>query len=261
MNNRVIKLRDFISKIIFPLFVIIIWELSSYFLEFREQTPTPSTIIATTWDLLVNGSLLKATFVSMERILIGFIIAALLALPLGLIMGESKWFDRQLSPLIESFRPIAPIALLPLSILWFGPGTPAAIFLIAWAAFFPLVVNTIAGVREVDNNLVLSAKTMGVKSYNIFTKIIIKGALPRIIVGSRISLGIAWAAVIAAELAVSAQAGDGSGGVGQMMFIFYAFSSDMNSIISTMIMVGVFGYLLDLVLRKIGQKLIVWKTI
>lgn len=255
-------IKNLLSKLIFPIVIIVTWQLTSYLIDLREQTPIPSTIFATTWDLIFNGSLLKATFISLGRIITGFLIAALIALPIGLLMGESRLIDRQLSPLVESFRPIAPIALLPLSILWFGPGTPAAIFLISWAAFFPLIVNTIAGVREVDNNLVLSAKTMGLGPFHIFSKVIIQGALPRIIIGSRISLGIAWAAVIAAELAVSSQSGDGaSGGIGQMMFIFYAFSTDMNSIIATMIMVGIFGYLLDMLLRTVGQKLVVWKTI
>lgn len=255
------RLINIVTKITLPLIILLLWQLASLF-NLKTQTPIPSSVIVTTWDLLINGSLLKAALISLGRILTGFMIAALIAIPTGLIMGENRFIDRQLSPLIESFRPIAPIALLPLSILWFGPGTPAAIFLISWAAFFPLVVNTIAGVREVDNNLVLSAKTMGVSPFYIFIKIIIKGALPRIVTGTRISLGIAWAAVIAAELAVSAQAGDGaSGGIGQMMFVFYAFSSDLNAIISTMIIVGVVGYVLDLLIRKLGQRVINWKTI
>lgn len=241
---------------------IILWQLSPLFLDLRAQTPLPLDTAVAFWDLLSSGSLVIGGGISLLRVLAGFTVAAVIAVSLGLLMGVNPFIERQLSPLIESFRPIAPVALLPLAILWFGSGTPAAVFLIAWAAFFPLLVNTIAGVRETDKNLIQSAKTMGVNNWNIVLRVVFPAALPRIIVGARIALGIAWAAVIAAELAVSAKAGDGSsGGLGQMMYIFYAFSSEINAIVAAMIMVGLIGLSIDAVLRWFSRKIVVWRDL
>ena len=166
------------------------------------------------------------------------------ALLLGAAMGAFRSVGRNLDPLIESFRPIAPIALLPLAILWFGTGTPAAAFIVAYAAFFPMLINTIHGVRSVDRRLVQAARTLGVSGSTTLRTVLLPGALPSIFVGARLALGVAWTAIIAAELAVGAKAGGGAtGGIGQMMFVFYAYSVELNGIVVCMIAVGVVALL------------------
>ena len=145
---------------------------------------------------------------------------------------------------------MAAIAILPLAILWFGTGTPAAVFIVAYAAFFVIVINTIAGVKRVDRRLVQAALTMGVGRFTILRTVIVPGALPSIGVGLRLGMGVAWTAIVAAELAVGAKAGGGgSGGIGQMMFVFYAYNIELNSIVVCMIAVGLVAMALDRALR------------
>ena len=176
---------------------------------------------------------------SLRRVFGGFLIAAAIAIPLGLAMGYSRVIERNVDPLIESFRPVAAIAVLPLAILWLGTGTAAAVAIVAYAAFFPLVINTIAGAKNVNPTLVRAARTMGLDRLTIVRTVIVPAALPAIGVGLRIAMGVGWTAIVAAELAVGAKAGGGgSGGIGQMMFVFYAYSIELNRIIVCMIAVG-----------------------
>ena len=158
-------------------------------------------------------------------------------------------------------RPIAAIAVLPLAILWLGTGTGAAVAIVAYAAFFPLVVNTVAGAKNVSPALVQAAATMGLSRFTTIRTVIVPAALPSIGVGLRIAMGVGWTAIVAAELAVGAKAGGGgSGGIGQMMFVFYAYSIELNRIIVCMIAVGIVALLLNRVLQLMMKKLMPWAT-
>jgi ABC-type nitrate/sulfonate/bicarbonate transport system permease component len=209
--------------------------------------------------MIASGDLPLGIAQSLARVFGGFAVAAALAIPLGLAMGSVRAIERNVDPLVESFRPIAAIAILPLVILWLGTGTGAAVTIVAYAAFFPMVINTIAGAKRVDATLVKAATTMGVSRFDILRTVIVPGALPSIGVGMRIALGVAWTAIIAAELAVGAKAGGGgSGGIGQMMFVFYAYSIELNRIVVCMIAVGAVAFALDHLLRALLRWLMPW---
>ena len=198
---------------------------------------------------------------SIGRVLAGCLLALVIAIPLGLLMGTIRGVERNLDPLVESFRPVAAIALLPMAILWFGTGTPAAVMLVAYAAFFPILINTISGAKQVDQRLVLVASTMGLRKSTILRTVIVPGAMPQIAVGLRIGLGVAWTAIVAAELAVGAKSGGGgSGGIGQMMFVFYAYSIELNRIVVCMIGVGLVSLALDWLLRTASTRAMPWRT-
>jgi len=175
-------------------------------------------------------------------------------------MGTSRKLRENLDPIVESFRPIAPMAILPIAILWFGTGTPTALAIVAYAAFFPLLVNTVHGVSRVDRKLVQAARTMGISRPRILASVIFPGALPGILLGARLAMGVAWTAIIAAELAVGAKSGGGgSGGIGQMMFVFYSYNIDLNAIVVCMIVVGVVALLIDRVFRAAEIRLTPWR--
>ena len=163
----------------------------------------------------------------------GFAVAALIAIPLGLAMGAFRSVERNVDPLVESFRPIAAIAILPLAILWLGPGTPAAVLIVAYAAFFPIVVNTVAGAKLVNPTLLRAAATMGLDRLTTLRTVDRSRLRCRRSASDCASaMGVAWTAIVAAELAVGAKAGGGgSGGIGQMMFVFYAYSIELNRIV------------------------------
>jgi len=239
--------------LVLPLVLVIVWQIVGTIIgQDVKRMPTPSRVLVAAGDLIGSGELPNAIAQSLTRVFSGFAVAALVAIPLGLVMGSVRSVERNLDPLIESFRPIAAIAVLPLAILWMGTGTAAAIFIVAYAAFFPLVINTVAGVKRVDRNLLQAAATMGVPRVTALRTVVFPGALPSIGVGMRIALGVAWTAIIAAELAVGAKSGGGgSGGIGQMMFVFYAYSVELNRIVVCMISVGIVAYLLDRGLRAL----------
>jgi len=239
--------------LVLPLALVAIWQVAGSLAgEDLKRMPIPSRVLAAAVDLVGSGELPAAIVQSLARVFGGFLVAALIAIPLGLVMGSSRRVERNLDPLIESFRPVAAIAVLPLAILWLGTGTAAAVFIVCYAAFFPLVVNTVAGVKRVDRNLLQAAATMGVGKVTTLRTVVFPGALPSIGVGMRIALGVAWTAIIAAELAVGAKSGGGgSGGIGQMMFVFYAYSVELNRIVVCMISVGIVAYVLDRGLRSL----------
>ena len=243
-----------------PLALIAIWQAAIMLGAGGARAPTPASVMVSAGELLASGDLPVALLQSLGRVFLGFAWAASLALVLGALMGTYRSFERALDPLVESFRPIAPIALLPLAILWFGTGTPAAAFIVGYAAFFPMIVNTIHGVASVDQQLIRAGRTLGVSRPMILLKIVLPGALPFIFVGARLALGVAWTSIIAAELAVGAKAGGGaSGGIGQMMFVFYAYSVDLSGIIVCMVAVGLVALLMDRGSRRLERWMLPWK--
>ncbi len=245
---------------VLPLTLLVVWQAWGM-AQSHPRVPLPTRVVANAVTMIASGDLPAALLQSLGRVFAGFAIATALALPLGLAMGCFRAVERNLDPLIESFRPIAAIAILPLAILWFGTGTPAALMIVAYAAFFPIVVNTIAGAKRVNPTLLSAAATMGLTRLAMIRTVIVPSALPSILVGLRIGLGVAWTAIVAAELAVGAKAGGGgSGGIGQMMFIFYAYSIELNRIIVCMIAVGLIALVLDRLLRAFMRFLMPWTT-
>jgi len=243
-----------------PVALGVAWQLWALNLPVDSPAPAPLKVAQSFVTLVSTGRLLNATAQSLLRVLSGFAFASLIGVSLGVLMGSSRQVRENLNPIIESFRPIAPMAILPIAILWLGTGTPTALGIVAYAAFFPVLINTMHGVSRVDRKLVLAARSMGVPPLAILLRVVLPGALPSILLGSRLAMGVAWTAIIAAELAVGAKSGDGgSGGIGQMMFVFYAYSIDLNAIVVCMIMVGVVALLIDRFFRSVEHRLMPWR--
>lgn len=241
-----------------PLVLLAAWEAVGA-LSQSPRTPVPSKIITAAGTMIASGDLPLAILQSLGRVFAGFLVAAIIALPLGLAMGHVRAIERNVDPVVESFRPVAAIAILPLAILWFGTGTAAAVSIVAYAAFFPLIVNTVAGAKNVNPTLLQAAATMGISRLTTIRTVVVPAALPSIFVGLRIALAVGWTAIVAAELAVGAKAGGGgSGGIGQMMFIFYAYSIELNRIIVCMIAVGLVALALDRLLRALMRASMPW---
>lgn len=243
-----------------PVLLVLLWQAWAMTLPPESPAPAPLKVLKAFAHLVGNGDLPMALIQSLGRVLLGFACALVAALVLGALMGSSRVLRDNLDPIIESFRPIAPMALLPIAILWFGTGTPTALAIVGYAAFFPLLVNTIHGVSRVDRKLVAAARTMGIPRARILWSVILPGAMPGILLGARLAMGVAWTAIIAAELAVGAKSGGGnSGGIGQMMFVFYSYSIDLNAIVVCMIVVGIVALLIDRVFRALEHRLMPWR--
>jgi ABC-type nitrate/sulfonate/bicarbonate transport system permease component len=246
---------------VLPAVLVVLWQLWALTLPENSPAPSPVKVVHAFIELVTNGGLVMATVQSLGRVLVGFAFALVVGVSLGSLMGSNLTLKHNLDPIIESFRPIAPMALLPMAILWFGTGTAPSLFIVAYAAFFPLLLNTIHAVSRVDRKLVLAGATMGIARPKILTKIILPAALPGVLLGARLAMGVAWTAIIAAELAVGAKSGAGgtSGGIGQMMFVFYAYSIDLNNIVVCMIVVGVVALAIDRLFRFAEFRLMPWR--
>jgi ABC-type nitrate/sulfonate/bicarbonate transport system permease component len=245
-----------VRRLILPVVLLVLWQVLADAFG-SPRAPRPTTLLPSAAALIGSGELLAGLGTSLVRVFSGFVIAAAIAVPLGIVMGSVRAVERNLDPLVETFRPIAAIAILPLVILWLGTGDMAAIVIVAYAAFFAILINTIAGVHRIEPSLMRAAQTMGVSSWTRMRVVLLPAALPSILVGMRIGLGIAWTAIIAAELAVGAKAGT-SGGIGQMMFVFYAYRVELNGIVVCMIAVGLVALLLDAMLRHLLHTAVPW---
>jgi ABC-type nitrate/sulfonate/bicarbonate transport system permease component len=245
-----------------PAAVVIAWQAWAMTLPADTRAPSPARVVAAFVDLVAGGTLVTAILQSLSRVVLGFVCALALGLLFGLLMGSNRRIRDIFDPIVESFRPISPMALLPVAILWFGTGTAASVSIVAYAAFFPLLLNTVHGVSGVDRKLVLAAQTMGIPRAVVLAKVVLPAALPGVLLGARLAMGVAWTAIIAAELAVGAKSGAGgtSGGIGQMMFIFFAYEINLNALVVCMIAIGVVALLIDRLFRFAEQRLTPWRT-
>jgi NitT/TauT family transport system permease protein len=200
---------------------------------------------------LLSGELLRDAAGSLYRVLLGFAIGAALALPLGLAMGASRRTYALLDPLLQVLRPIPPIAYIPLAILWFGLGNPPAVFLIVIGAFFPVLMNTIAGVRHVDGIYLRAARNLGASEATIFLRVILPASAPSILTGMRIGMGTAFIVVIVSEMIA---VNDGLGF--RILEAREYFWSD--KIIAGMLTIGLLGLGLDTVMSRVSDRLLRW---
>lgn len=248
-------------SIVLPVVLLVLWQLWAMTLPAKTVAPSPGRVLAEFVSLVSSGDLPNATIQSLGRVVLGFLLGGALGITLGLLMGAFRGVHRNLDPIIETFRPVAAIAILPMVILWCGTGLLAAVVIVAYAAFFPLVINTAHGVSHVDRRLVQAALTMGMKRATILRVVMLPAALPNIFVGARLAMGIAWTAIIAAELAVGAKAGGtgGASGLGEMMFVDYSYSVDLNGIVVCMIVVGLVSLLIDRGFRFAERRLLAWQ--
>lgn len=212
--------------------------------------PAPTTIAVTAAGMIASGELLFHMMASLKREAVAFLLAAS-AIPLGIAMGWWRLVYNQVNPIMEILRPIPPLAWIPLSILWFGIGDEQNEFIIFLGMFFPILVNTIVGVKNIDPNLVRAARSLGAPEHKVLARVVLKGALPQIITGVRIGLGVGWMALVAAELVGA------SSGLGFLI-------NDARSMLRTdtitvgMLSIGVIGLLIDTAIRLLSRRLLPW---
>ncbi|MBW7982424.1 aliphatic sulfonate ABC transporter permease SsuC [Enterobacillus tribolii] len=192
-----------------PLALLLAWQLSvqAGWLSSRIL-PAPAAVAEAAWRLTASGELGHHLLISTGRALLGFIIGGGLGLLLGLISGLSRWGERLLDSSIQMLRNIPHLALIPLVILWFGIDESAKIFLVALGTLFPVYLNTYHGIRGIDAGLLEMARSYGLNRRQMFTQVILPGALPAIMVGVRFALGYMWLTLIVAET-ISANSGIG----------------------------------------------------
>ncbi|SEE43658.1 NitT/TauT family transport system permease protein [Arthrobacter alpinus] len=214
--------------------------------------PGPLEVLVRGGEVLADGTLAEDTGASLARVLSGFLIGSLLAVPVGFLMGWYQVGRAIIEPWVQFFRTIPPLALLPLVMVTMGIGETPKIFVIFLAAFLSCVISTYQGVVSVDNTLINAARVLGANSYVIFMRVVVPASSPFILVGMRIGLGAGWATVVAAELLA---APNGLGMRMQQAQQFY----DMPTILVNVIVIGILGLVMDRLLLMIEAHLTRWQ--
>lgn len=246
-----------IEKILPPLILISLLIGFWWFVVTKTESvifPTPWQVVTGTMELIDDGTLWDHIGSSLMRVGTGFLLAVLIAIPLGLWMGRVDGVYATLNPVFQIMRPISPIAWIPLAILWFGVGNASPIFLIFIASVFPLIVQTAAGVHTIEPRYLSAAENFGVPRYKLYKQVIIPAVLPDLIVGMRISLGVAWLVVVAAEMIALRS------GLGYMIMDSRNAGNRYDLVIAGMIIIGVIGLLLDGLMRLMEKhKSVRWR--
>jgi ABC-type nitrate/sulfonate/bicarbonate transport system permease component len=235
---------------------IVTWELvSDYGQRINPQLsvmmPPPTAVLSAAAELLDRGVLFRHIVDSLKRVLMAVGTATLLGVPLGTAMGRSPRFRAAVDPVLEFIRPIPPLAWIPLSILWFGIGNAQIVYIIFLAAFFPIVLNSMAGARDVDIYLVRAGLSLGARGGELFRTVVLPAALPQIFTGVRIGLGIGWMALVAGELVAAPS------GLGYMINNARTlFRSDY--ILLGMVLIGALGLALDFLMRQAMRFAMPW---
>lgn len=241
------NLSDAVKSFLVPIALLLIWELlsttgivSSLFL------PGPIAVISALGQQLSSGALLSNLAPTMQRYLYGFALSCLLGIPIGLLCGVSARVRGYINAALELLRPIPPIALIPVLILWLGIGNASKVAIVGYGAFWPIWLNTMLGVQEIPVLLRRSARVMGIRGYRYFAKVALPAALPKIIAGVRISAAIALIVVIAAEMV------EATNGIGyQIVNAEQTFrSADM---LAYIVLISIVGYIVNGLLRLVER--------
>jgi NitT/TauT family transport system permease protein len=222
------------------------WGLAVRF-SHSDLFPTPGNVARGILELIQKGLLLKYIVASLFRVSWGFGLAVVIGVPLGLVLG---WYSRAFqafNPFIQVFRPISPIAWIPVAILWFGVSDAAPIFLIFLASVFPITVSAIAAVQNMQLVYVRAAQNFGLSTGELFRQVIFRACLPQIITGIRIALGVAWLVVVAAEMIAV------NSGLGYLIIDARNAGKRYDLVVAGMVMIGLIGLVLDLLVRQLEK--------
>jgi len=252
-NLTLQKLKHFVQYTGLSLTIIALWQVLFELGHLNPLLlPAPSQIVLTFWDLLKTGALPRHIGISILRVLEGFGIAAIAGVGLGIAIGLSRTLDRWTDLIIQVVKPIPPIAWIPLAILWFGIGEQSKVYIIFLGAFFPVIINTIDGIRQTDHKFVELARILAVPRLKLVRQVVLPGALPAIMTGLRVGLMVAWMCVVAAELIAA------SSGIGYLIMDARQLSQS-DVVLVGMVTIGIIGKLMDSLIKRVERHLIRWK--
>ncbi len=249
--------RELGAMILPPIFgialLILIWEL----LTFKSSPfPTPAATFAETIKVFSDRFYSKGPndqgigwniLFSLQRVALGFGLAALVGIPMGFVVGRFEVINRMLSPLISLLRPVSPLAWLPIGLLVFKAANPAAIWTIFICSIWPMIINTAVGVQRVPSDYLNVARVLNLSEWKVFTKILFPAVLPYMLTGVRLSVGTAWLVIVAAEML--------TGGVGIGFWVWDEWNNlNVPHILIAILVIGVVGLLLEMLLVNIARR-------
>ena len=241
--------------------LLLIWEIAVRLTHTQNLVPLPSGVVRSAISLTSDGTLFRALGSSLQRVIIGFAIAAVIGIPVGLAIGSVPVLDRTLRPVLDGLRGVAPIAWIPMAILWLGVRGDAALFVVAYAAVFPFILNTSEAARRIPRSLFHAAESLGASRFLLIRSVVLPGALPFVFTGARIAMAFAWGSIIAAELAIGIKVQTARrtvAGIGQLMVDTLYVRRDVDALVLYMIVIGIVSFLIDSGLRQAQARLMPW---
>ena len=234
--------------------IFVVWFAISKHYNNELLLPAPAKTIAALGSCLVNAEIMANLLLTIKRVLLGFLIAFAIGVPLGFSMGYFKSVEKLIGGLIDSVRQVPIMAWVPLTIVWFGIGDGPTLFLIAITGVFPIILNTIEGVKNISKDYYNAARSMGASPWSIFADIIVPATIPSILTGSRIAISSGWMSVICAEFIAT------SAGLGFSM-IEAQTRMETDVLIALMILSAIVGYLIDRTIMFANKSLTKWRFV
>jgi nitrate/nitrite transport system permease protein len=254
LSNK--KTRKVFAPLIAIAVLLVIWQLLT--LSPDANLPSPIKVVEQTWELIINpffdkGATNKGLFwqiwASLQRVLQGFTLAAIVGITIGIVVGTNEFLYDALDPIFQILRTIPPLAWLPIALATFQQSNPSAIFVIFITSIWPIIINTIAGVQQIPQDYVNVSKVLQLSRKEYFFDVVFPATVPYIFTGLRIGVGLSWLAIVAAEMLI--------GGVGIGFFIWDAWNAaNISQIIIALLYVGLVGLLLDKTIAFIATKVV-----
>jgi NitT/TauT family transport system permease protein len=250
------------GRVAVPVLVVVAWEIFSRSGVLPAALlPAPSKVLWSLGDWVFgidestqaySGNWAKHAAASCRRVAAGYLIAAVSGIVLGISIGWWRWVERTFEPTLQMLRPVPPVSWIPLAIIWFGIADKPAIFLVFLGAFFPVLMNTIHGVKTIDKGLIRAAAMMGSTQGQLLRFVVLPAALPSIFAGLRIAIGTAWMLTVTAEMVAV------KSGLGYSLWDSYYFLR-YDIVLAAMISIGLMGFLSDALLKKVMQTMLHWQ--
>lgn len=251
-KNKVVtkSISKYFNYLILPIIILIIWQMCYTVGILKPYAmPTIKSVILAAFQGIRDFTILNDIAISFIRVLVGFLISSILAISIGIFIGISEKIEIFTDLIVKLLKPIPPIAWIPLAILWFGIGEGSKIFIISIGAFFPILINVVDGIKNIDKKYLELSSVYEIPSSKVVLKVILPGALPSIMTGIRVGLGNAWVCVVAAEMIAA------TAGVGYMIMDARSFSRP-DLVIVGMFIIGIVGKLMDDIVVTISKKII-----
>ncbi|MXN19415.1 ABC transporter permease subunit [Pseudooceanicola sp. GBMRC 2024] len=239
--------RDYVLSIASVAAVLLLWQAASTWLVDPMFLPTPVAVLAGGWQMLKDGTLLSSMGISLMRILCGWVLGSLIAVPLGLAVGVSRTARALIDPFIHFFRFVPAIALVTLFIVWFGVGEFSKIVLIAYATAFIVMVNTASGVSGISQDKLNAARCLGASPRQVFLRVTVPAALPSIYIGMRLALASSFLVIAAAEMLAA------NAGLGYIIWTARLYFQ-VDWMFAAIIVLGLLGFTADRLWRMIGRR-------
>ena len=239
------------SSVLYPvfsiLFLVVLWETIIRLSGWSEQVfPGPIVVFNAFFEIIADGTLFNHSVASLYRVTVGFYLAAILGIPLGILLGMNRVADKMVNPIVQFLRPISPLAWIPLAMLWFGIGDNPAIFLIFLSSFFSLIVASAIAVRSINPIYFQVAANFNFTRLELITKIVVPAIIPNVVTALRLTIAVAWLVVVAAEM-IAVQSGLG------YLILDSRNALRMDYVMVGMIVIGFLGLFLDLIMLKLSK--------